>query len=120
MSARNPRILSAGGQIPTVVSEGLGVTGKLIVQGPLANVNLLVKQIILSNSGTSANVVHLYLDTTTTVSLVERIIETSVAADSTTILYVNIPMVDTTLDMYANCTTSGEVNITVIGDIEAV
>ena len=120
MSARNPRILSAGGQIPTVVSEGLGVTGKLIVQGPLANVNLLVKQIILSNSGSSANVVHLYLDSTTTVSSVERIMETSVAADSTSILYLNLPMVDATLDIYANATSASEVNITVIGDIEAV
>ncbi len=119
MTARNPRILSDGGQVPNLVVQVLGVTATIIVTGPLANTNFLVRQIILMNSGTSANVVHLYLDSTTTVSLAERIIETSVAADSTTILYVTLPMVDSTLDIYANATSANEVNITVIGDVEA-
>ena len=119
MAGRNPRILSDGGQVPVLVVGTLGSTATIMVTGPLANTNFLVKQIILSNMGSSANVVHLYLDSTTTVSSVERIIETSVAADSTSILYVNIPMVDSTLDIYANATSANEVNITVIGDIEA-
>ena len=120
MTARNPRILSNGGQVPDLVVATLGSSATIIVSGPVSGLNYLVKQIILSNNGGSANVVHLYLDSTTTVSSVERIIETSVAADSTTILYVNLPMVDATLDMYANATSASEVNITVIGDIEPV
>ena len=120
MTARNPRILSNGGQVPNLVVGTLGSTATIMVSGPAAGLNYLIRQIILSNMGSSANVVHLYLDSTTTVSSVERVIETSVAADSTSILYINLPMVDVNLDLYANATSASEVNITVIGDIEAV
>ena len=120
MTARNPRILTNGGQVPNLVVSNTITTGTMMIPGPASGLNYLIKQIIISNMGSSANVVNFYLDTTTTVSTVERVIETSVAADSTTILYINLPMVDVNLDLYANATSANEVNVTVIGDIEAV
>jgi hypothetical protein len=50
---------------------------------------------------------------------VERIIETSVPADSTTILYVAIRISSAKI-LYGNATAANEVNVTIIGDVEAV
>jgi len=95
------------------------VTATAIVAAPATGLETVIRQIVLSNMGAAANVVHLYLDTTTTVSSVERIIETSVPADSTTILYVAFRMTGTTVGLYGNATTANEVNVTVVADVEA-
>lgn len=120
MAAKNPRLLNTGGQVPVLLAQALGTTATAIVAAPGATVDYVIRQIVLANMGAAANVVHLYMDTTTTVSTVERIIETSVAADSTTILYVNYRMSGATLNMYGNATVTSEVNVTIIGDVEAV
>lgn len=120
MAAKNPRLLNAGGQVPVLVANTLGTTATLVVSAPGTAVDYVVKQIILANLGAATNVVHLYFDSTTTVSSVERIIETSVPADSTTVLYVSFRMSGATLNMYANATAANEVNISVVGDAEAV
>ena len=119
MAAKNPRLLNVGQPAPVLIAQALGVTATAITADPGAVVDYVVKQIILSNMGAAANVVHLYIDTTTTVSSVERIIETSVAADSTTILYVNIRISSTKI-LYGNATAANEVNVTIVGDVEAV
>ena len=120
MAAKNPRLLNAGGQVPVLIAQALGVTATAIVAAPGAVVDYVIKQIILMNENSTAEVVHLYMDSSTTVSLTERFIETSVAADSTTILYVNYRMSGATLGMYGNATTANKVNVTVVGDVEAV
>ena len=119
MAAKNPSLLNVGQPAPVLIAQALGVTATAITADPGAVVDYVVKQIILSNMGAAANVVHLYIDTTTTVSSVERIIETSVAADSTTILYVNIRISSTKI-LYGNATAANEVNVTIVGDVEAV
>ena len=119
MAAKNPRLLNVGQPAPVLIAQALGVTATAITADPGAVVDYVVKQIILSNMGAAANVVHLYIDTTTTVSSVERIIETSVPADSTTILYVNIRISSTKI-LYGNATAANEVNVTIVGDVEAV
>src|SRR3990170_8053693 len=95
MAAKNPRLLNVGQPAPVLIAQALGVTATAITADPGAVVDYVVKQIILSNLGTATNVVHLFIDTSPTVSTVERIIETSVPADSTTILYVNIRISNT-------------------------
>ena len=119
MAAKNPRLLNVGQPAPVLIAQALGTTGTAITADPGATVDYVIKQIILSNMGAAANVVHLYIDTTTTVSTVERIIETSVPADSTTILYVNIRVSNAKI-VYGNATAANEVNVTVVGDVEAV
>lgn len=120
MAAKNPRLLNDGGQVPNLVATALGATATIMVTAPGTTRDYVIKQIILSNMGASANVVHLYFDSSTTVSSVERFIETSVAADSTTILYMSVRMSGATLNMYANATVANEVNVLVVGDVEAV
>ena len=120
MAAKNPRLLNVGGQVPVLLATALGGTATLVVAAPGAVVDYVVRQIILSNMGAAANVVHLYFDSSTTVTSVERIVETSVLADSTTVLYVNLRMSGATLNMYGNATVANEVNVTVVGDVEAV
>ena len=119
MAAKNPRLLQVGQPSPVLLAQALGATATAVTPDPGATVDYVVKQIILSNMGAAANVVHLYIDTTTTVSSVERLIETSVAADSTTVLYVNL-RVSSTKILYGNATAANEVNVTVVGDVEAV
>ena len=119
MAAKNPRLLNVGQPAPVLLAQVIGVTATAITADPGAVVDYVVKQIILSNMGTATNVVHLFIDTTTTVSTVERIIETSVAADSTTVLYVNIRISSTKI-LYGNATAANEVNVTIVGDVEAV
>ena len=119
MPGKNPRLLNVGQPAPVLLAQVLGVTATAITADPGATVDYVLKQIILSNMGAAANVVHLYIDTSTTVSTVERIIERSVPADSTDILYVNI-RISTTKILYGNATVANEVNVTVVGDVEAV
>jgi hypothetical protein len=119
MPAKNPRLLNVGQPAPVLIAQVLGATATAITADPGATVDYVIKQVILSNMGTAANVVHLYIDTSTTVSSVERIMETSVPADSTIILYVNIRL-STTKILYGNATVASEVNVTIVGDIEAV
>jgi hypothetical protein len=119
MAAKNPRLLNVGQPAPVLLAQALGTTGTAITADPGATVDYVVRQIILSNMGAAANVVHIYIDTTTTVSSVERIIETSVPADSTTILYVTLRIANAKI-MYGNATVANEVNVTVVGDVEAV
>ena len=118
MAAKNPRLLNVGQPAPVLIAQALGVTATAITADPGATVDYLVRQIILSNMGAAANVVHLYIDTTTTVSTVERIIETSVPADSTVILYVMLRLANTKI-LYGNATVANEVNVSVVGDVEA-
>ena len=119
MAAKNPRLLQVGQPSPVLLAQALGVTGTAVTADPGATVDYVVKQVILANLGAAANVVHLYVDTTTTVSSAERIVETSVAADSTTVLYVNLRISSTKI-LYGNATAANEVNVTIVGDIEAV
>jgi hypothetical protein len=119
MAAKNPRVLNLLAPLPNLVVAALGTTGTAMTADPGALVDLVIKQIILSNMGAAANVVHLYIDTDVTVATTNRIVETSVAADSTTILYVNIRLSSTYM-LYANATAANEVNCTLIGDKEAV
>ena len=119
MAAKNPRLLQVGQPAPVLLAQVLGVTATAITADPGATVDYVVRQIILSNMGAAANVVHLFIDTSTAVSTVERIIETSVPADSTTILYVAIRISSTKI-LYGNATVANEVNVTVVGDVEAV
>ena len=119
MSVKNPRLLNVGQPAPVLLAQALGVTATAITADPGATVDYVIKQIILSNMGAAANVVHLYIDTTTTVSTVERIIEKSVAADNAEILYVNIRLSSTKI-LYGNATVANEVNVTIVGDVEAV
>ena len=119
MPAQNPRLLNVGQPAPVLLAQVLGVTGTAITADPGAVVDYLIKQITLSNMGAATNVVHLFIDTTTTVSTVERIIETTVPADSTTILYVTLRLKSTKI-LYGNATVASEVNVTVLGDVEAV
>ena len=121
MAAKNPRLLQAGAPVPVLIVGTIAAptVGTALTADPGATVDYLVKQIILSNMGAAANVVWIFLDTTTTVSSVERIIETSVAADSTTILYVNL-RISNTYELYGIATATNEVNVTIVGDIEAV
>ena len=97
----------------------VGVTATALTADPGATVDYVIRQILLSNMGAAANVVHLYIDTTTTVATIERIIETSVPADSTTILYVALRISSTKI-LFGNATAANEVNVTVVGDVEAV
>lgn len=118
MAAKSPRLLNVSQPQPVLIAQALGTTGTAITADPGATVDYLIRQIILSNMGTATNIVHLYIDTTTTVSSVERIMEKSVAADSTEIIYVNLRLASTKI-LYGNATTANEVNVTVVGDIEA-
>jgi hypothetical protein len=118
MAAKNPRLLNVSQPQPVLIAQALGTTGTAITADPGATVDYLIRQIILSNMGAATNVVHLYIDTSITVSSVERIIEKSVASDSTEIIYVNLRLSSTKI-LYGNATTANEVNVTVVGDIEA-
>ena len=119
MPAKNPRLLNVGQPAPVLIVQALGTTATAITADPGATVDYVVKQIILSNMGAAANVVHLYIDTSATVSTAERIIETSVPADSTTILYVVIRISNAKI-LYGNATAANEVNVSIVGDVEAV
>lgn len=119
MPSKNPRLLNSGQPVPTLVVAALGGTGTVMSVDPGATTDQVIKQIILANLGAAANVVHIYISTSTTVTSAKRIIETSVPADSTIILYVNIRLVSTYM-LYANATVANEVNMTLVGDVEAV
>jgi len=119
MAAKNPRLLQVGEPSPVAIAQVLGGTATALTADPGATVDLVIRQIILANTGVAANVVHLYIDTSTTVTVAERIVETSVAADSTTVLYVNLRLSSTYM-LYGNATAASEVYVSLVGDKEAV
>jgi hypothetical protein len=119
MATKNPREIQVGAPSPCLIAQALGTTGTALTADPGATITYLVKQIILTNLGAAANVVHLYHDTTTTVSSAERFIEVSVPADSYVILYMNKRIANTE-ELYGNATNANEVNVVIIADAEAV
>lgn len=120
MPAKNPRLFNTNQPLPMLIAAVLGAgTSTALMTAASATVDIVIKQIILTNLNTTAEVVHICSGTSTTVTSANRIIETSVPADSTTILYVNIRLSSTYL-LSGLATTTNMVNVVLVGDAEAV
>jgi len=118
MPAKNPRQLQTVATVPTLIVAVVDAgTATALSAAPGTGLEHVVKQLIIVNNATTTQVVQIYYCNSTTVTSVNKIIETSVAADSTTILYVNY-RVAATYYLLGESTTTNLVAVTIIGDLE--
>jgi len=118
MPAKNPRQLQTVATVPTLIAAVLdAATATALSAVPGTGLEHVVKQLIIVNNNTTAEVVQIYYCNSTTVAAANKVIEVTVPADSTTILYVNY-RIAATYYLLGEATTTNKCAVTIIGDVE--
>ena len=118
MATKNKQLQTVA-TVPTLIVAVVDAgTATALSAAPGTGLEHIVKQLIIVNNNTTSEVVQIYYGSSTTVTSVNKIIETTVAADSTTILYVSY-RVAPTFYLLGESTTTNKCAVTIIGDVEA-